>query len=221
MPYKDFTAHRRVTALYDSNPDISHRERLAPELGVAPKVRQKPEVANRVRFCGIGREGSGPPRGLRLGGRREQPGVVAPAAACTALTRGPGGVAQCCGSSRPSAAAARAATHHATALMAGPSGPGSARFRSARAGRAGVPEAAAQRKREPNAAAWTAERNDPGTGHGEVKAQRLRTSGRDARGFQEEVCGDTGDFFRYRPPKNLTVLGEETALTARLLNGDP
>lgn len=87
------------------------------------------------------------------------------------VARGPGGVAQCCGSSRPAAAAARAAIHHATALMAGPGGPGSARFRSARSGRAGVPEAAAQQKREPNATAWTAERNDPGTGHGEVKAQ--------------------------------------------------
>lgn len=39
--------------------------------------------------------------------------------------RGPGGVAQCCGSSRPAAAAAttagaEAGTHHAAALMAGP-----------------------------------------------------------------------------------------------------
>lgn len=134
------------------------------------------------------------------------------------VARGPGGVAQCCGSSRPAAAAARTATHHATALMAGPGGPGSARFRSARSGRAGVPEAAAQLKQEPNATAWTAERNDPGTGHGEVKAQLLRTSCRDTPGFREKVREDTGGFFRYRASKNLAVLGEETALTARLLN---
>lgn len=137
------------------------------------------------------------------------------------VARGPGGVAQCCGSSRPAAAGTRAATHHATALMAGPGGPGSARFRSARSGRAGVPEAAAQLKREPNATAWTAERNDPGTGHGEVKAQLLSTSGLDARDFREEVREDTGDFFLYRASKNLAVLGEETALTARLRNQDP
>ncbi|XP_041506076.1 uncharacterized protein LOC121447095 [Microtus oregoni] len=143
-----------------------------------------------------------------------------PSAVRTALTRGPGGVAQCGGSSRPAAAAARVATHHATALMAGPGGPGSARFRSARSGRAGIPEAAAQQKREPNATAWTAEWNDPGTGHGEVKAQLLRTSGRDTRGFREKVREDTGGFSRYRSSKNLAVLGEETALTTRLLNQD-
>lgn len=152
--------------------------------------------------------------------RGTQPGVAVRTAVRTALTRGPGGVAQCCGSSRPAAAAARAATHHATALMAGPGGPGSARFRSARSGRAGIPEAAAQQKREPNATAWTAEWNDPGTGHGEVKAQLLRTSGSDTRGFREKVREDTGGFFRYRSSKNLAVLGEETAFTARLLNQD-
>lgn len=209
-----------MTALYD-NPDISHREHWAPERGVEPKVRRKAADANGVRFCGVGREGRRPPRGLRRGSRGEQPGVAVPTALRTALTRGPGGVAQCCGSSRPAAAAARAVIHHATALMAGPGGPGSARFCSARSGRAGVPEAAAQLKREPNATAWTAERNDPGTGHGEVKAQLLRTSGRDARSFREKVREDTGGFFRYRASKNLAVLGEETALMARRLNQDP
>lgn len=107
------------------------------------------------------------------------------------VARGPGGVAQSCGSSRPAAAAARAATHHAAALMAGPGGPGSARFRSARSGRAGVPEAAAQQKPKPDAAAWTAERNDPGTGPGEVKAHRLRSSGSAARGFRGDVPEET------------------------------
>lgn len=77
-----------------------------------------------------------------------------------------------------------------------------------------------QLKREPNATAWTAERNDPGTGHGEVKAQLLRTSGRDARSFREKVREDTGGFFRYRASKNLAVLREETALMARLLSQD-
>lgn len=78
-------------------------------------------------------------------------GAWSAAAALTALTRGPGGVAQRRGSSRPAAATARAATHHAAALMAGPGGPGSARFRSARSGRAGVREAAAEQKGEPDA----------------------------------------------------------------------
>lgn len=35
----------------------------------------------------------------------------------------------------------------------------------------------------------TAERNDPGTGPGEVKTLRLRPSGRAARGFREEARG--------------------------------
>lgn len=109
------------------------------------------------------------------------------------VARGPGGVAQCCGFSRPAAAAARAATHHAAALMAGPGGPGSVRLRSARSGRAGVLDAAAaQQKPETDAAAWTAQRNDPGTGPGEVKTQRLSPSGRAARGFREEVREGTG-----------------------------
>lgn len=57
-----------------------------------------------------------------LGGN-SRPGPAYPAA----LTRGPGGVAQRCGSSWPAAAAAtattagaEAGTHHAAALMAGP-----------------------------------------------------------------------------------------------------
>lgn len=131
--------------------------------------------------------------GMEVRRPQEPPGVAAGAAARTALTRGPGGVAQYGGSSRPAAAAARAATHHAAALMAGPGGPGSARFRSARAGRAGLQRAMcgrqqARQKREPDAPTWTAERNDPGTGPDEVKAQHLRTSVRAARGFREEVC---------------------------------
>ncbi|KAL6045601.1 hypothetical protein STEG23_029502 [Scotinomys teguina] len=71
---------------------------------------------------------------------------------------------------------------------------------------------------EPNAAAWTAERNDPGTGHCEVRAQHFRTSGRDARGFREEVREDPSDFFRYRASKTLAL---EAALKARPLNRDP
>lgn len=80
-------------------------------------------------------------------------------------------------------------------------------------GRAGVPEATAQQKPEPDAATWTAERNDPGTGHGEVKAQRLRTSGCDARGSREVVRKDSSGFFHYRASKSLAVLREETALS--------
>lgn len=148
-----------MTPLYDSNPDISYRESLALKRAVAPKVRQKAAGANGARFCGVCGEAMRPPRGLERGGREEPPGVAA--AALTALTRGPGGVAQCCGSSRPAAATARAATHHAAALMAGPGGPGSARLRSARSGRAGVRETAAQQKREPDAEVEQPSRTTP------------------------------------------------------------
>lgn len=61
------TAHRWMTALYDSHSDSSHRERLAMERAVAPKVRQKAAGANGAGFCRVRREGRRP-----LGGDRSE-----------------------------------------------------------------------------------------------------------------------------------------------------
>lgn len=95
----------------------------------------------------------------RAAGDREWPGVrgvSSPArplpgpspAQPAALTRGPGGVARRCGSSRPAAAAtatAEAGTHHAAALMAGPER--APRLGSGGCRRAGRREAAAEHTR--------------------------------------------------------------------------
>lgn len=111
------------------------------------------------RSAASGGEGAGGPEGRARRGQgvagspgceqpaRPRPGPARPAA----LTRGPGGVARRCGSSRPAAAAAataaaEAGTHHAAALMAGPER--APRLGSGTSRRPGLREAAAEQTRE-------------------------------------------------------------------------
>jgi hypothetical protein len=101
--------------------------------------------------------------------------------------------------------------------------PDPARFRAARAGRAGGREAAAPAEAGARRRTGTAEPNDPGTGPGRGQdaapaSFRSRRPGLPGGGSR----GGSGDFIQDRASKNSAVLGGEAAAsTARLLNGDP
>lgn len=97
-----------------------------------------------------------------------------------ALTRGPGGVARRYGSSWPAAAAgataaAKAGTHHAAALMAGPER--AAWLGSGQSGRADRREVAAEPAPEPRTQPGEPGGATPGSEPGRSAASRSRSSG--------------------------------------------
>lgn len=106
-------------------------------------------------------------------------GAAGPAQSA-ALTRGPGGVARRYGSSRPAAAAAataaaKAGTHHAAALMAGPER--AAWLGAGRSRRAGGRELAAEHTPEPRTLPGEHSSATPGSEPARSAAPRLRSSG--------------------------------------------
>lgn len=112
--------HQGVTRRHLAEEGVKRRHRGAPE---------RHSARSQVRRARVEQDGARGPR-LADGGARSGWESRVPAARPTrpaALTRGPGGVARRCGSSRSAAAtaasataAAEAGTHHAAALMAGP-----------------------------------------------------------------------------------------------------
>lgn len=160
----------------------------------APEELGKVAGAQRVEERTQGAEG-------RAAGGREWPGVRGVSslpgpspAQPAALTRGPGGVARRCGSSRPAAAAtapAEAGAHHAAALMAGLER--APRLGSAGSRRADRREAAAQHTRgrtaQPGEPGCATPGSEPHEVRGAAPAQfRLRRCG-PRRGSSRRLAG--------------------------------
>lgn len=175
MTIKHLTARRLVTALYDSHPDISHRERSAlerPRSGKRLQVQMGLDPAGSAEETGDPEETAAPrPRGAARGrGRRSprthpRPGRGRPVLRLLAAggCNGAGGDASC-GSAHGRAGWTR--IRLGSALL-GPAGPVGERQQP-------------RQKREPDAELAQPSRTTPELDTAEVKTLRLRPSGRAA-----------------------------------------
>ena len=177
--------------------DALKSDKETPGREVKSWHRGAPEELGKVVGAGWGGgKGAGGP-GLADGGLEwpGDPGASSPPRPA-ALTRGPGGVARRCGSSRPAAAAAataaaEAGTHHAAALMAGPEG--APRLGSVLPGRSegGGLRADTRDRAQPGELGGTTPGSEPRVVSGAAFAQFRSRRSRQRRRVREVVCWDS------------------------------